>query len=174
MSARMFRRREFLASSALTALIVGCAPQGSRLPLAAGSAADDVFGLQAAQSLVRMARLLYPHDAVSDEVYDRVVERVMVGGAIRDSSATYRDGVASLDGARGRAWLSLREREQIAVLEEIEETQFFGAMRAGVQAQLYEDPEVWAAIGYPGPALPFGGYWDKGFDDIDWLPAEDA
>jgi hypothetical protein len=29
---------------------------------------------------------------------------------------------------------------------------------------------MWAHIDYPGPSLPFGGYVEKGFDDIDWLP----
>jgi hypothetical protein len=174
----MIRRREFLGATALTTVALGLgAVAGCQTPmnarLGAGSAADDLFGLEGAQTLIRAARHLYPHDAISDDVYDRVVEQALRGGG-PPLFAQYEEGLAALDGARGRPFLDLSRRQQVAVLAENEATPFFASFRGGVQASLYEQPEVWEAIGYPGPALPFGGYWDKGFDDIDWLPAEDA
>ena len=35
---------------------------------------------------------------------------------------------------------------------------------------LYSDPEVWELLGYEGPSYDKGGYVDRGFDDLDWLP----
>jgi len=35
---------------------------------------------------------------------------------------------------------------------------------------LYDDPEVWAVLGYEGPSLDKGGYINRGFNDLDGLP----
>ena len=39
-----------------------------------------------------------------------------------------------------------------------------------VRAELYYLPAVWALLGFEGSSVEFGGYVDRGFDDIDWLP----
>jgi hypothetical protein len=160
MSARTFRRREFLAASALTTLaLAACATGTNRLgAVDAGSHA----------ALTRMARLLYPHDALGDEVYVEVVSGVVAAG----DAAALSEGVRSLDAAGPGRFVDRDEAGQVAALQAIEGGAFFAAMRAGVQGGLYEHPAVWELIGYPGSALAFGGYWDKGFDDISWL--EDA
>jgi hypothetical protein len=35
---------------------------------------------------------------------------------------------------------------------------------------LYNDHEVWELLGYEGPSFDQGGYLNRGFDDLDWLP----
>jgi len=35
---------------------------------------------------------------------------------------------------------------------------------------LYDDREVWNLLGYEGPSYDKGGYLNRGFDDLDWLP----
>ena len=35
---------------------------------------------------------------------------------------------------------------------------------------LYDDREVWELLGYEGPSFDQGGYLNRGFDDLDWLP----
>ena len=35
---------------------------------------------------------------------------------------------------------------------------------------LYDDPEVWAALGCEGSSFDKGGYINRGFNDLDWLP----
>jgi len=47
---------------------------------------------------------------------------------------------------------------------------FFNAMKTPVMWAIYNATELWALIDYPGPSFPFGGYINRGFDDIDWLP----
>jgi hypothetical protein len=35
---------------------------------------------------------------------------------------------------------------------------------------LYNNPLVWRYFGYEGPSAHLGGYINRGFDDISWIP----
>ena len=35
---------------------------------------------------------------------------------------------------------------------------------------LYDQAPVWGLLGYQGPCPDGGGYLERGFDDLDWLP----
>ena len=52
----------------------------------------------------------------------------------------------------------------------IETEAFFVAIQATVQFGVYNDPDFWKHVGYPGPSKGFGGYLHRGAGDIDWLP----
>ena len=43
-------------------------------------------------------------------------------------------------------------------------------LQATAVVELYDNPLVWKAFGYEGPSTHLGGYKDRGFDDLDWLP----
>ena len=66
--------------------------------------------------------------------------------------------------------MTLDEAEQIAVMQEVEGEAFFAVILGTVRGQFYYNPEVWKHIDYPGSSREFGGYINRGFDDIDWLP----
>jgi hypothetical protein len=153
-----FSRRRVLMASAL--LVAPAATACSRSPQE-----------EAAPTLHRMARLLYPHRAVADTAYaqaaDGVLADAVAAPAQRDLLLT---GVRALNAGAPGGWLRLPEEDQIAALRRIESGAFFEAVRAGVRDRLYALPAVWTAIGYPGSSLEFGGYRTRGFDDIDWLP----
>ena len=61
-------------------------------------------------------------------------------------------------------------------LETIATSDFFQAIRGKTIAVLYNNPLVWEAFGYEGEAFEYGGYIERGFDDLGWLPdpPEDA
>ena len=40
---------------------------------------------------------------------------------------------------------------------------------AALVVSLYNQPAVWAKLGYEGSSAEHGGYIHRGFDDIDWL-----
>ena len=40
----------------------------------------------------------------------------------------------------------------------------------GVRFRLFNHPRLWELLDYPGSSVEYGGYVDRGFDDIDWLP----
>ncbi len=80
-------------------------------------------------------------------------------------------GIADLDaksgpgGYRGLGW----EEERAKVLQGIETTPFFQAVRGGLVVSLYNQKEVWPIFGYEGESYSHGGYIERGFDDIEWL-----
>jgi hypothetical protein len=61
------------------------------------------------------------------------------------------------------------EEQRVALLREIQQTDFFGKLRSDLIVSLYNNPEVWPKFGYEGSSAEHGGYINRGFDDIDWL-----
>ena len=56
------------------------------------------------------------------------------------------------------------------MLKGIEGTDFFGFIRRTTVLNLYDDPAVWEVLGWEGSSFDKGGYVDRGFNDLDWLP----
>jgi len=65
---------------------------------------------------------------------------------------------------------ALDQAEALAVLQQIEHTPFFQLVRSTTVVFMYSDRDVWAVLGYEGESSDKGGYVDRGFDDLDWLP----
>ena len=125
------------------------------------------------QALLRVARLLYPHDALSDDVYQEALqplrERAVANRAL---AAALRAGLDELDQAAGRDWLTAPGDAQLEALKSLESGTFFATVQGDVRTKLYQHPEVWELIGYEGSSVEYGGYINRGFDDIDWLPED--
>ena len=43
-------------------------------------------------------------------------------------------------------------------------------LRGDMILTLYNNPDVWPKFGYEGASADKGGYINRGFSDIDWLP----
>jgi hypothetical protein len=127
------------------------------------------------RALLRMARLLYPHDALGDEIYVDVLQPFL-RRADRDVAlaADLRASVAMLDAGASGNWLAASPDRQLEALERLEEGVFFETMQAAVRTRLYQHPAAWDLIGYEGSSLEYGGYIHRGFDDIDWLPEDSS
>ena len=164
------RRRFLVATIAYSGLI--STGMGAAL-LRAGSAWAQSTNSSAAE-LARMARLLFPHDGIGDAAYAEVIDSILTDVA-NDASMMdmLNEAVAALNGAHGGSWFEASADEQIAAMQGVEDEAFFAAILGNVQARFYNHRKVWEHIGYPGSSVEFGGYVDRGFDDIDWLP-EDA
>lgn len=122
-------------------------------------------------AMVRMARLLYPHDALSDEVYAGILDRALSETAAGAAFAGQLDAAAAaLDARAGGAWRDLDTAAQVEVMRGIETEAFFVAIQATVQFGVYNHRDFWKHVGYPGPSKGFGGYLHRGAGDIDWLP----
>lgn len=164
------RRRFLVATIAYSGLI--STGLGAAL-LRAGSAWAQSVN-ENSDELARVARLLFPHDAIADNVYAEVIDSVLSAAA--DDAALMdmlNEAVAALNAAQGGDWFAAGAKEQIAAMQAVEGEAFFAAILGNVQARFYNHPKVWELIKYPGSSVEFGGYVDRGFDDIDWLP-EDA
>jgi hypothetical protein len=128
---------------------------------------------QAMVAITAAARIMYPHDALPDDVYARVSEKL--AEAARADSATARmvqDGVAALNGSQPFAGLSADE--QLKVLKGMEGSDFFELVRSTAVVEVYSDQRTWELVGYEGPSFDKGGYINRGFNDLDWLPDPDA
>jgi hypothetical protein len=124
-----------------------------------------------ARALGRAARLLYPHAAIADDVYAAVVDDILAAAASDPALATTLDeAMAALDGAREPDFLALDGEDRLAVMTALQEEPWFSAIRLQVLVRLYSRPQLWQLIRYPGSSVEHGGYVDRGFDDIDWLP----
>jgi len=125
------------------------------------------------QSLRQLARHLFPHDQLPDAQYEHIASS-LVSRASTDSklAGILKAGVALLDEEGSPPWLMRDEAQQLTAIKRIEGSDFFRLMRTTCIEHLYRNEDVWHMLGYQGSSIEFGGYVGRGFDDIDWLPAE--
>ena len=121
-------------------------------------------------TLLQMARDIYPHDQVPDQFYAVAVK----GYDAEDKKDFVATGIAELDAAaqaQGHAdYVSIGwEEDRVKVLQAIESSPFFQAIRGGLVTGLYNQKEIWPIFGYQGESFSQGGYINRGFDDINWL-----
>jgi hypothetical protein len=116
----------------------------------------------ALETTLRVARVMFPHDMLPDIAYAKVVT------ALEPEAETIEQGVAALD--EGTPFLELDEAAQLARLTGTEGSDYFELVRSTAVVELYDNPLVWKAFGYEGPSVHLGGYLNRGFDDLDWLP----
>jgi hypothetical protein len=127
------------------------------------------LGSQVTATITAAARTMYPHDALPDEVYARVADRLVEAAAgSAEIVRTIEEGVAVLND--DRVFAALPADLQLEALEELEDTDFFELVRSTAVVEVYNDERTWELVGYEGPSFDKGGYIDRGFDDLDWLP----
>jgi len=145
--------------------------------LSAGTAwaqSSEATTNDAAAMLARMARLLYPHAGIGDDMYLAVIESILTQTASDPAMTKTLDAaIHALNAAPGGDWFEVTTEQQLAALQAVEKEPFFGLIQAAVRDRFYNHAVVWKHIGYPGSSVEHGGYLERGFDDIDWLP-EDA
>jgi len=163
MTAPLLQRRQMLLAIshlALTASLAACG-NGADAPAGTVTAGDSDLEL-----LASVAYDLFPFPALDATLYIRVGERLLQGG-----NPAVADGLLQLrTAAAGVPWKQLDEARRVAVLTDAQTTPFFAALRAATLEVLYRSPEVFAMVGYGGSAIEQGGYINRGFDEIDWLP----
>lgn len=123
-----------------------------------------------ARVLLRLARHLHPHDRMEDAVYAMVVKALDEEAASAGVKQLLGAGVAALDSAAGGSFLAQNEERQVAAVKAIEGTLFFEKVRDTCVTSLYNNPLAWAHFGYEGASWQKGGYIDRGFEDLRWLP----
>jgi hypothetical protein len=171
---KKLKRREFLQKGAL--VVAGAAAFASGVTVVVG-AEQWTGGLKSlnahqAQTLLAMSRQIFPHpQLLDDSYYIKVVQDLDAEATTKADTATLlQDGIAQLDGAKGEKFVTLRPPDQIAVLKQLERTDFFTKVRNSELVSLYNNRDVWKKLGYPGASYPIGGYLHHGFNDLNWLP----
>lgn len=135
-------------------------------------AVNEVEGTaEARRTLTALVTAAFPHETVPRSAYERTADVVQRQA---EESAWLRvklaQGLDSLQALADGRFHELTVQEALPLLLRIQHTTFFGFVRQTAVVTLYEDEEVWEALGYEGPSFEKGGYIERGFDDLDWLP----
>lgn len=125
------------------------------------------------QSLQQLASHLFPHDDLPGAQYEKIAKS-LVSRASTDArlAEILHAGVVQLDEGSLTPWLMRNEARQLAAVKRLVGNEFFRLVRTTSIEHLYRNEEVWRLLGYQGSSVEFGGYVDRGFDNIDWLPDE--
>ena len=126
-----------------------------------------------AHATLLLVRTLCPHDRLADPVYRRVVGHI--DRALSQSTALHASVealLAQFDGALGLPFIQLSESYRVTLLQKAMPLPAFRFLQRASVRYLYDDLEVWQAFGYEGASYHLGGFVDRGFDDLDWLPDE--
>lgn len=172
------RRRSFLRGAATAAPAAALAAVGTTIgPEAAWALDAKALSPHQMATLVKMARDIYPHDRIADSFYVKAVQPWDEKGGKDDAvKAMLAEGVARLDADAGERHGGVKylgvgwEADRVALLRGIEHTKFFRTIRADLVVSLYNQPEIWPKFGYEGSSAEYGGYLNRGFNDLDWLP----
>ena len=170
---KKLKRREFLQKGAL--VVAGAAAFASGVEVVAG-AEQWTEGLKnlnphQGQTLLAMARHIFPHPELDDSYYIIVVQDLDADARTKaDTAKLLSEGVARLDAVKSAKFVTLPPTDQIAVLKQIDRTDFFTKVRSSELVSLYNNHDVWKKLGYPGASYAIGGYLHHGFNDLNWLP----
>lgn len=137
--------------------------------------AEEVLGSDTFQTLIRIARDIFPHDRFEDELYANAVgiyaDQAKADPALKKLLS---DGVAQANAEAnnkfGKPYTGVStEAQRLEILNAMQKTPFFGKIRGDLVVSLYNQPAVWAKLGYQGPSAQLGGYINRGFNDQDWM-----
>ncbi len=155
-------RRRFLSLSGQSALAVGLA-QLIPIRLLADETLPDL-----PPGLLRMARDIFPHDFLDDAHYIRPLADL-----VKAQPKQVTQGLADLQQQarkrHGEPFETLNEKARVGLLTEIEETPFFKAVRSNLMFGIYNNKALFPLFGYEGSSWQYGGYVNRGFNDLDWL-----
>ena len=155
--------RRFMLFGTASAAILGAAVPGK---VKAGSikiGSDD----DTKARLMKMVKTAFPHD-FPDVCYARTCDAIFAGANKNAASAImFTSGMNDLKAA---GFDDMDDAAALAHLESIEGSAFFQLMRGTTVVTLYNDHEVWSILGYEGASFDDGGYINRGFNDLDWLP----
>ena len=170
-------RRRFLAAGSMVALGVG-ALSATGLEASAREALAREFtllGAEAGNTLLVLARDIFPHDHIEDRYYRQALAPLEAQAAddaeLRQLLAEGTTALDELARARfQRPYAAIeRESDRLVLLYLIEHGAFFQRLKGHLVTGFYDNKEVWPLFGYEGSSWEQGGYLNRGFNDIDWL-----
>ncbi|MEJ2862068.1 hypothetical protein [Actinomycetospora flava] len=113
----------------------------------------------------------FPHSTFPRGPYERAADAVIAAaGTDPRFLAQLLQGLTDLNAQREVPFAELDVETAGAVLRGADGSPFLTGIVDSAVVTLYSDPEVWDLLGYEGPSYDQGGYVNRGFDDLDWLP----
>ena len=120
--------------------------------------------------LTQACRLLFPHDKLADSVYLDAVKDLDTRISRDNANAgLIAQSVDFLQRQTDGKWEQAGAEAQLAALRAGQAEPWFFFWREATIESLYRNPVVWKLVGYEGSSIEYGGYLNRGFNDIDWL-----
>lgn len=165
-------RRDFLKSAAmLTGVLVANSAIGLLAPSRAWALEVQHLSQAQADKVLALVKSLFPHEGLPDAVYALAVKDVDALAADKDGAGLVASGVKALDGAVGGSWLKASPARRHQAIEALmPHDPFVQKVRATCITALYDNDMAYAHFGYEGEAFSKGGYVQRGFNDLTWLP----
>ncbi len=171
-------RRRFLKTG--SGVLMGTLAAGSGVIAALAPSRTWALSLSAlsdseGDGILKVTRAIFPHDTLDDAVYALVVKDLDAAAA-KDAglASLLRDGLKTLDQRARGNWASLDYLARENLVIKLAGTDFFEKIRGTPVVSLYNNEMAWAHFGYEGASYQLGGYFDRGFQDLNWLPEPDA
>ncbi len=161
-------RRALVRAMAAAAIIPGIASA----PLSAASSARGAKPSPEQASTAALLRVAFPHPALDASFYDGVSASYLAEIADKPALGEHRRGLSLLDGSHIAPFVQLPDVIQRSLVARYDQDPFFKALLGRGAELIYRDQKVWDLLGYEGSSVEYGGYIDRGFNDIDWLAAE--
>ena len=166
-----FSRRMFLMTTTMagvtTAAMLGGARMASAAPLDATQSAR----------LLRMVQDIFPHpDLLQVAHYEAIADTVLQAAAAdADTGAALVDGLDRINALsrelHGVDYSDIADDDaREGVLRHFQNEGFFQGVRWTAYFGLYNNKDVWPLFGYQGSSVEYGGYIDRGFSDITFVP----
>ena len=157
-------RRKFVQLNVNLALVSLCGRVG----------ADETDALRLNDDKRELSEVIYqlfPHPRLDKGVYEQVTQQVSDRVAqSAELTEMMQNAMESVTADTGENGMALPDREKEELLEKIQHTPFFQFVLNETLSGIYRHPLTWELLGFEGSSLEFGGYINRGFNDIDWLP----
>ncbi len=171
-------RRHFLKTGSgvlIGTLAVGSGVLATLAPSRTWALSLSALSDSEGSKILKTTRAIFPHDTLDDAVYALVVKDLDAAAAKDSGVATLlRDGLKQLDKLANGDWASLDYLARENLVIKMAGSDFFEKIRGTSVVSLYNNEMAWAHFGYEGPSYDLGGYFNRGFQDLDWLPDPSA
>lgn len=166
-----FSRRMFLMTTTMAGVTTAAMLGGARM-----AAAAPLDATQSAR-LLQMVQDIYPHpDLLQVAHYEAIADTVMqTAAADADTGAALVDGLDRINALsrelHGVDYSDIADEDaREGVLRHFQHEGFFQGVRWTAYFGLYNNKDLWPLFGYQGSSVEYGGYIDRGFSDITFVP----
>lgn len=164
-------RRMFLLTTTMAGVSTSAMLGGARLAYA--NPLDE--GQNA--MLLRMVQDIYPHPGLLEVAHYEAISSSVLNGAQENSetAAALIDGLGRVDALAQKLfamdYVDIADADaREGILRNFQHEGFFQGVRWTAYFGIYDNKDIWPLFGYQGSSVEHGGYIDRGFSDITFVP----
>ncbi|MFT5332632.1 MAG: hypothetical protein ACJAUG_003661 [Halioglobus sp.] len=137
----------------------------------ANSTPDEISKNIDMATLAQYAYFIVPLLDPSHIRYQRIAQNVLnMTGQAPALTAMKNAGIAALSATGKGSWSTQSSSDRAGTVKLLAGTPFFNFLHWSTAEIVMREPKLWEQLGYQGSSIEQGGYLNRGFDDIDWLP----